>query len=71
MNYYYNPVWTRGPWTSIVAAVVPDGYCPPDLPASDNPVQHHRTQWQERSADILDGLTKLFRQGDVEYYGYL
>jgi len=57
-SYWYNQHHTRGPWTSIIAAVC-IGYPEGDI------------KWSASNIDILDGLTKLWRQGNTTYYGYL
>lgn len=69
-EYYYNPRHKRGAYASIVACVAPDGHYPPDLPGKPTPPDYGHG-WSIRDASVLDGLTKLYRQGDYTYYGYL
>lgn len=60
MNYWYNNRQERGPWTTIVAAVSVG------VPELLEPIN-----WSSRDASIIEGLTKLWRQGETTYYGYL
>jgi hypothetical protein len=52
----------RGTYTSIQAAVTDDG----GLPADEYP-----NRWQTAGEEVLEGLTKLWRQGSTTFYGYL
>jgi hypothetical protein len=52
----------RGTYTTIQAAVTDDG----GLPVDDQP---HR--WQPAGPEVLEDLTKLWRQGSTTFYGYL
>ena len=56
--YYNTHAAGPGPYTRIIACAC-IGY-----PDDSN-------KWAVRDESILDGLTKLYRQGDNTYYGHL
>lgn len=58
MNTYRNTKWTRRDYecTNVVACVGPSA-----------PASH----WEKCDDNVLAGLTMLYRQGDVTYYGYM
>ena len=42
-----------------------------NLVACQAPANRLIGKWEECTADVLDGLTHLFTENDVKYYGYL
>lgn len=60
MTIWYNNQHRRGPWTTIVAAV-----------CEGVPPKYQPSVWSVRDESVLEGLTKLWVEGETTYYGYL